>query len=95
MSTLSITSVAFIIAGIVVLAGKGDKFTIGKKENSEKYYIKRLRIIWGITLILVAVIDCIFKDSNKFWFYVIVAIMLLIVANILQHTWAKKKDSNS
>ena len=93
---MSFTSVAFLISGILVLAGKGDRFIIGKKDDSEKFYIKRLRIVWGMALILVAVLDIV-KDFFKYRYYysIGIGILLLIVALILQNTWAKKKDSES
>ena len=49
-----------------------------------------------MALILVAVLDIV-KDFFKYRYYysIGIGILLLIVALILQNTWAKKKDSES
>ena len=102
----AIIAAVFIIVGIMILMGKMDKrFTqlngidtrwyhrsIIALNGIGKYSIKRLRLVWGSASILFAV-SCLFMSL---WYMIIVisAIILILVAFILQETWAKKKDSD-
>ena len=99
-------AVFFLILGIMILVGKVDKVFTRQKEKDmetpwyhrsllafkgiEKYDIKRLRLVWGSASILLAV-SCLFKDH---WYMILVisAIVLTLVAFLLQESWAKKKD---
>ena len=102
----AIRASVFIILGIMILVGKVDKLFTRQKEKDmeipwyhrsliafkgiEKYDIKRLRLVWGSASILLAV-SCLFKDH---WYMILVisAIVLTLVAFLLQESWAKKKD---
>ena len=101
-------AVFFLILGIMILVGKVDKVFTRQKEKDmetpwyhrsllafkgiEKYDIKRLRLVWGVASILFAV-SWFFRDF-LFMIILISAIVLTLVAFILQETWAKKKDSD-
>ena len=104
----AIIAAIFIILGIMILMGKVDKVFTRQKEKDmetpwyhrsllafkgiEKYDIKRLRLVWGVASILFAV-SWFFRDF-LFMIILISAIVLTLVAFILQETWAKKKDSD-
>ena len=104
----AIRASVFIILGIMILVGKVDKLFTRQKEKDmetpwyhrsliafkgiEKYDIKRLRLVWGVASILFAV-SWFFRDF-LFMIILISAIVLTLVAFILQETWAKKKDSD-
>ena len=101
-----IGAVFFLILGIMILVGKVDKVFTRQKDMEtpwyhrsllafkgiEKYDIKRLRLVWGVASILFAV-SWFFRDF-LFMIILISAIVLTLVAFILQETWAKKKDSD-
>ncbi|MBR5041706.1 MAG: DUF3784 domain-containing protein [Bacteroidales bacterium] len=88
------------ILGIIILSGKGDNLIAGynmaSKKEKEKYYVKRLRLIFGLLLILLAPACFLLtmEDtlSGQISFFVIV-IVLITVSLILANTWAKKKRS--
>ena len=104
----AIRASVFIILGIMILVGKVDKLFTRQKEKDmetpwyhrsllafkgiEKYDIKRLRLVWGVASFLFAV-SWFFRDF-LFMIILISAIVLTLVAFILQETWAKKKDSD-
>lgn len=84
----------FAILGIVILLGKLDR-ALGTKEERERCNIKRLRLIWGMDLILFSAgaLYALLDDSiDDFW--VLCPLLLLnMVANMLANTWAKKKKN--
>lgn len=90
-------AVVFIILGIVILSGRGDMLIAGyntaSKEEREKYHIKRLRLIIGMLLILVALATPLLMIEDSLWAPLAFAptvVLLTIVALILANTWAKK-----
>lgn len=94
MITFSIiTASVLLIFGIVFLSGKGDKLLAGEEE-SDKCIIKRLRLVWGIGLILgAASFLFVLDDSMRSWIGAILA-SVNMVAIILSGTWAKKKKDS-
>lgn len=97
IATIIITAVLAIL-GIVILIGKGDMLIAGYNTASEKerkkYNVKRLRLIFGILPLLLA-IACFFlfgSDSvENHISFVVLATLLAIVSLVLANTWAKKK----
>ena len=86
------------IMGIVILIGKGDMLIAGyntaSKEEREKYDIKRLRLVLGLLLLLLAVGFVVLignEDMAAHVTFYVVATVLAIVAVALANTWAKRK----
>ena len=56
---LAVISLIFVIVAIVIMMGRGDDFIVGyniaSSKTHDRYHIKRLRIIVGILLIVIAV----------------------------------------
>ncbi len=86
------------VLGVIVLVGKGDKLIAGyntaSKEEKEKVNIKRLRLLIGGLLIVMAPLCFILNDnssvSSGLTFTGIVVVLTLIVV-VLANTWAMKK----
>ena len=98
MTTQIIVGSICIIIAVVILLGKGDWLIAGyntaSEEEKEKYNIKRLRLLIGILLLLVAPTLFLLSDnSNKLLHYIFTGIVLAltIIVVILANTWAKKK----
>lgn len=99
MLTTIIIAALLLALGIVILAGKGDMLIAGyntaSKEEKEKYDIKKLRLLLGLLLIILAACSFLLvpeqtKTPTYVFFAVVVA--LVIATLILANTWAKKKD---
>lgn len=90
---LIILASVFMILGILVLYGKGDWPFSPDDEYKKKYNIERLRLVWGVLLILAAVDFSLMYSILKIWGAVILS-SLPLVEGILRKTWAKKKDSD-
>ncbi len=91
-----IIALLLFVSGVVVLTGKGDKLIAGyntaSKEEREKVNIKRLRLLTGGLLIVMAPL-CFILDNNVnsgLTFTGIVVVLTLIVV-VLANTWAMKK----
>ena len=58
MATIIIIASLLFILGIFILSGKGDNLIAGyntaSKKDKEKYNVKRLRLVFGLLLILLA-----------------------------------------
>ena len=86
------------ILGIVILRGKGDELIAGyntaSKEEREKYNVKRLRLVVGVVLFVIALASLLFLAEESIAahlaFGLIVAVAV-IVALVLANTWAMKK----
>ena len=83
---------------IVILAGKGDWMIAGyntaSKEEKETVNIKRLRLILGILLLIIAPLLFMLgdhSDKTTGLIFAGIVIVLTTVAVILANTWAKKK----
>ena len=91
-----IIALLLFVSGVVVLTGKGDKLIAGyntaSKEEREKVNIKRLRLLTGGLLIVMAPL-CFILNNNVYsglTFTGIVVVLTLIVV-VLANTWAMKK----
>ena len=100
MHTTIIIAAILLILGIVILAGKGDMLIAGyntsSKEEKEKYDIKKLRLLLGLLLIILA--PCSFllvhgQTKTLTCVFFTAVVVLTIATLILANTWAKKKDS--
>ena len=94
-----IIAVLLVGMGIIVLIGKGDNLIAGyntaSKEERAKYDIKKLRLLVGGCLILVALSLFIFDRAHSLtetMAVVCIDTFLAFVVVILCNTWAKKKS---
>ena len=86
------------VLGIIVLAGKGDMLIAGyntaSKEEKAKVNIKRLRLLIGGLLLVLAPLCFILNDENSTSFGLIftgIVIMLSLIIVVLANTWAKRE----
>ena len=99
MVPIIIVAAMLLIFGIVILCGKGDNliagFNTASKEEKEKYHIKRLRLVMGVAMILLAP-TCLllrWKDyASGMASFCVITVLLCFTAILLANTWAKKKN---
>jgi Mn2+/Fe2+ NRAMP family transporter len=97
MLTTIIIAPLMTILGIVILSGKGDMLIAGyntaSKEEREKYDIRRLRLVLGILMILIALASLLFLEESltAVLAFGMLVIVLIIPALMLANTWAKKR----
>ena len=98
MATQIILAIILVVMAIVILAGKGDWMIAGyntaSKEEKETVNIKRLRLIRGILLLIIAPLLFMLgdhSDKTTGLIFAGIVIVLTTVAVILANTWAKKK----
>ena len=97
--TIIILAVLLVVMGIIILIGKGDNLIAGyntaSKEERAKYDIKKLRLLVGGCLILVAPsLFVLVREHSLAETIAVVFIdtVLAFVVVILCNTWAKKKS---
>ncbi len=98
MTTQIILAVVLVVMAIIILAGKGDWMIAGyntaSKEEKETVNVKRLRLILGILLLIIAPLLFMLgdhSDKTTGLIFAGIVIVLTTVAVILANTWAKKK----
>ena len=100
MTTSIIIASLLAVISIVVLAGKGDMLIAGyntaSKEEKAKVNIKRLRLLVGGFLIIIALLCLLmgFADDNAETYvpiFIAVVVGLTPIFLVLANTWAKKK----
>lgn len=100
---LALISLIFIIVAIVIMMGRGDDFIVGyniaSSKTRDRYHIKRLRIIVGILLIVIAVAlpslgILLVMGYKEISITVFPALAFILIAGTFTaaHFWAKKKD---
>ncbi|MBO4803787.1 MAG: DUF3784 domain-containing protein [Muribaculaceae bacterium] len=103
---LSVVSLVLLVMAIVILSGKGDSLIAGyntaSREVQEAYDKRRVRILVGVLLIVVAVMVPIFgflliRGYKDLIMVVFPATVFIIVAATFTsaHFWAKKKDKKN
>lgn len=99
MVVLVILALLFAVMGILVLAGKGDNLIAGyntaSREEREKIDIKRLRVLVGGLLIVLAPLMILLLGNETMasaGSFGAIVFVLCIVVVILANTWAKKKS---
>ena len=99
MVVLVIVALVCAVLGILILLGKGDNLIAGyntaSKEEREQIDIKRLRMLVGGLLIVLApmIVLMLGKESmESSWSFVDIVFVLCIVVVILANTWAKTKS---
>ena len=98
MTTQIVLAVILVVMAIVILAGKGDWliacYNTASKEDKETVNVKRLRLIVGLLLLVIAPMLFMLGDHGDKTIGLIFAgivIVITTVALILANTWAKKK----
>jgi uncharacterized BrkB/YihY/UPF0761 family membrane protein len=93
-----IIAIILAIMGVIVLAGKGDMLIAGyntaSKEEKEKVNIKRLRLLIGGLLVVMAPLCFIIdnnNDVNSGLVFTGIVVVLAIIVLVLANTWAMKK----
>ena len=96
---LIVACVFFFVMGILILVGKGD-FMIKslKKPGAEKYNLGRLRLVNALAMFVaipyVIAIHFVARTQNVHNLILIltgVVLVLVVVLQVLEHTWAKRK----
>ena len=91
-----IIALLLFVSGVVVLTGKGDKLIAGyntaSKEEREKVNIKRLRLLTGGLLIVMAPLCFILNNNvNSGLTITGIVVVLTLIVVVLANTWAMKK----
>ena len=99
MVVLVILALVFAVMGILVLVGKGDNLIAGyntaSREEREQIDIKRLRVLVGGLLIVLAPLMILLLGNETMasaGSFGAIVFVLCIVVVILANTWAKKKS---
>lgn len=87
------------IMGLIILSGKGDMLIAGyntaSKEEKEKENIKRLRLLMGVFLIVLALLAFLLIEEESLMsimgFGAITLILAFIVIGLANSSWAKKQ----
>ena len=92
-----IIAVVFLVVGIVILIGKGDRFVkVLNRPGAERYNVKRVRLVQALLMFVgttTFVLFSVFQQDVKF-LQIIGGVLIFLVAIlvVLQYTWAKKKN---
>ena len=82
-----------VALGILILIGKGDwaisGYNTASPEEKAQYNIRRLRLLTGLTLLVVAVIMVLDAILNLKWLIFATVLPLCLLVLILGNTWAK------
>lgn len=82
-----------VALGILILIGKGDwaisGYNTASPDEKAQYNIRRLRLLTGLTLLVVAVIMVLDAILNLKWLIIATVLPLCILVLILGNTWAK------
>ena len=98
MIVQSIIAAILVVIGVIILAGKGDMLIAGyntaSEEEKEKVNIKRLRLLIGGLLVIIAPLFFIPNEENEVSTGLTIAgivVVLTIIVLVLANTWAMKK----
>ena len=98
MITLILVAALLLIMGIVIVIGKGDNLIAGyntaSKEERAQYNIKRVRVLIGGLLIVLAPMLLLLLEEDTMtavWSFVAFTFVACIVVVTLANTWAKNK----
>lgn len=96
--TVIIVAALLLIMGIVILIGKGDNLIAGyntaSKEKKSQYNVKRLRVLIGGLLIILAPMTLLLRgeSTTASMIFSCVTFAAVIVVVVLANTWAKEKS---
>ncbi len=98
LPTIIIIAAILVVMGIIILIGKGDNLIAGyntaSKREKEQYDIKRLRLLIGGLLIVLApmmFLTTLEPYYESLFAFVALSLILSAVVVALANTWAKKK----
>jgi hypothetical protein len=98
MIVQSIIAAILVVIGVIILAGKGDMLIAGyntaSEEEKQKVNIKRLRLLIGGLLVVMAPMCFILGDNNNVnsgLIFTGIVVVLTIIVIVLANTWAMKK----
>ena len=93
-----IIALFLVVLGVIVLTGKGDMLIAGyntaSKEEKEKVNIKRLRLLVGGLIVVIAPLCFILDDTNNVksgLIFIGIVVVLTLSVVVLANTWAMKK----
>ncbi|MBQ1486217.1 MAG: DUF3784 domain-containing protein [Muribaculaceae bacterium] len=94
-----VIAIILVIFGVIILIGKGDFLVAGyntaSKEKKQKINVKRLRLVIGGFLIIVALTlslpFLIGNGENTRMITIITIVVMTIVCLLLANTWCIKK----
>ena len=94
-----VIAIILVIFGVIILIGKGDFLVAGyntaSKEKKQKINVKRLRLVIGGFLIIVALTlslpFLIGNEENTRMITIITIVVMTIVCLLLANTWCIKK----
>ena len=94
-----VIAIILVIFGVIILIGKGDFLVAGyntaSKEKKQKINVKRLRLVIGGFLIIVALTlslpFLIGNGENSRMITIITIVVMTIVCLLLANTWCIKK----
>ena len=94
MGFIYVFSVLFLVLGIIILIGKGDRFVkCLNRPGAEKYNVKRVRLIHALLMFVGATTFVLFpifmQDVKLTQIIGGVTAFFAVILIVLQYTWAK------
>ena len=100
---LSVISLLIVVVAVVIMLGRGDDFIVGyniaSKKTRDMYDIRRVRVIVGILLMLIAmalpaIAAMLIMGYKELVMTTLPAIVFVLIAATFtaSHLWAKKKS---
>lgn len=100
---LSVISLLIVVVAVVIMLGRGDDFIVGyniaSKKTRDMYDIRRVRVIVGVLLMLIAmalpaIAAMLIMGYKELVMTTLPAIVFVLIAAAFtaSHLWAKKKS---
>lgn len=100
---LSVISLLIVVVAVVIMLGRGDDFIVGyniaSKKTRNMYDIRRVRVIVGVLLMLIAmalpaIATLLIMGYKELVMTTLPAIVFVLIAATFtaSHLWAKKKS---
>lgn len=100
---LSVISLLIVVVAVVIMLGRGDDFIVGyniaSKKTRDMYVIRRVRVIVGVLLMLIAmalpaIAAMLIMGYKELVMTTLPAIVFVLIAATFtaSHLWAKKKS---
>ena len=100
---LSVISLLILAAAVIIISGRGDDLIVGynlaSRKSQECYHRRRVRVIVGILLILIALLlpaiaVLLIKGYQEIVMTALPPTVFVLIASTFTaaHFWAKKKD---
>ena len=91
-----IIAVVFLVVGIIILIGKGDRFVkVLNRPGAERYNVKRVRLVQALLMFVgttTFILFSVFQQNVKL-LQIIGGVLIFLVAIlvVLQYAWAKNR----